>query len=1096
MPRNKVIAKPIVRKSFHLKFGTWNLQGKLSEPLHRDRLMQDLSCKKIHLAALQETHYQPNKDFPSVFDGAQGKLICLNPPAEFTSKRQQYGMGFYVSKELVPHIHGMRSISNRIGVLRLKLNKTKSKTQYLTVINAYAPTMQCTQTTPEATDEFYEQLFATYELYKTSSLLMIGGDFNAKLGMKRPDDIEESIIGRFGKGFRNENGNRLAGFLQQSNFLAANTCFQHPMRHRSTWTSPVLVNHLGKLMYNQIDYILVPQQLALRRHLLINARSYSNQSFESDHKIVIAEMDLTAQYKCPRDISKGRCHRYDSRLLNSLDAKYREDFQLEMERITSDLSDAINSPVAPRKVYKSLVKAFHEAATRTLPRQPTSKRSKPTHFGDPLLDQLSKRQQSLRRRIESSKNRNHVAHLRRIRYDITKCIRERLRILRVERINDICAELERNKGNKQAYEAMRMLQRITHKPLMLTDPDGHHLHTAYEMDPIFTAYYTQFFNQPDHSTVLPWGGDIATPLVDPIRCEETEAAIQFLNNNRASGSDDISAEMFKYGGKHIARIVTSILNGLFEKQCNVEEILDGLLILLNKPNNKPKTADNTRPITLLNVIRKILSTVTLFRIREATGKFISISQSGFRANRSTSDVLWSYRWMTAITQKYKVAFRIIGIDMSKAFDSVNRTMLLESLDQFLQPTEIRIIRYLLSETRLRTRIKGQLGQWFGTNAGIPQGDALSPLLFAIYLELAVRRFKEMHPEYGETIDHFITHYADDTDFIDRLLSESLLDAESLGGQMSDLRAFEQEIDASMSHYNLKLNRSKTEFTLLNRKTSVNLSVKKLGTILDPTEDVRQRIELADQAFGTYWRLWLRKEDVPFPTKLRLYNAAIAPILLYNLHTCGLTATLLKSVDTCHRKHLRRMWGVFYPDRISNEMLYIMTLAQPLSATIIDHRWRLFGHILRLPQNTPANVAMRQYFRYGDLRTAQKYTGQCPYSIQRALHDDLLCYEEPTQFYYGRRRPRVVGLQTLKDLNFYARKAEDRELWKALVTRIRTGYERDLWNSITGDDREDSNDNTNTISTPSRRRLRRRTRRMSDSSSGAVSNTGVSSANSG
>ena len=125
--------------------------------------------------------------------------------------------------------------------------------------------------------------------------------------------------------------------------------FRH--RHR-------LVNHLGKLMYNQIDYILVPQQLALRRHLLINARSYGNQSFESDHKVVIAEMDLTAQYKRPRDVSKGNCKRYDSRLLNSLDPKYRENFQAEMERVTSALSAAIDSPGAPSRVYKSLVKAY------------------------------------------------------------------------------------------------------------------------------------------------------------------------------------------------------------------------------------------------------------------------------------------------------------------------------------------------------------------------------------------------------------------------------------------------------------------------------------------------------------------------------------------------------------------------------------------------------------------------------------------------------------------------------------------------------------------------------------------------------------------
>lgn len=1083
MPRNKRIDTTLIRKTFHLKIATWNLQGKMSEPLHRDRLFQELSSRQVHVAALQETHFQPNKDFPSVFDEAQGKLICLNPPSD-VNKRQQYGLGFYVAADLVPHIHGMRSISNRIGVLRLKLNKTKSKSSYITIINAYAPTMKCTQTTPKATDEFYEQLYHTYEMYKNSSLMIMGGDFNAKLGMKRPDDIDETIIGKYGKGYRNENGKRLASFLQQSNYLAANTCFQHPMRHRSTWRSSVLKNSLGKLMYNQIDYVLVPQRLALRRHLLLDARSYSSQSFESDHKVVIVKMDLTALYKCPKKIPKDRCHSYDSKLLNSLDVTYRENFEAEMTRLTADLSSAIETADAPRRVYNRLVKAFHKAATRTLPRQPKGAGLSPAYINDPELESLSNRQRNLRRRLESCRSTTHVDHLRKIRHNVVNKLKERLRILRVNRINDICAELERNKGNKKAFEAMRLLQKITHKPLMLTDPDGHHLHTAQEMEPIFTAYYTQFFNQLHHEVVSPWGGDSATPLAEPIRLEETEAAIKFLNNNRSSGNDNIPAEMFKYGGPHISRIVTNILNGIFEKQCNVEAVLDGLLTLLNKPNNKPKTADNTRPITLLNVVRKILSTITLFRIREAAGNFISITQSGFRTNRSTSDVLWCYQWMIAMTQKFHMVLRLIGIDMSKAFDSVNRTMLLEALNQFLQPTEVRMIRYLLSTTRLRTRIKGQLGPWFATNAGIPQGDALSPLLFAIYLEVAIRRFKVTHPQYREDITHLISHYADDTDFIDVMTDESLLDAESFEGKMEPLQTFEQEIDESMSYYNLKLNRTKTEFILLNRKTSVNLKVKKLGSILDPTENVRYRIVLAEQAFGTYWRLWLRKGDIPFSTKLRLYNAAIAPILLYNLHTSGLTHTLLKAVDVCHRRHLRRMLGVFYPDQISNVQLYIQTLAQPLSASIVEYRWRLFGHVLRLPKNTPAHMVMNQYFQYEDSQAFLKYLGSCPCNILRTLNDDLRRYETNKVLLKGWRKPDVVLLKSAAALEHYREKAGNRESWREQATRFRKMYELELWKSLTKDELN-SKDNSNSHQNGDCN--------LSDSSSLAVSSTGVSSA---
>src|SRR5690349_14911008 len=104
--------------------------------------------------------------------------------------------------------------------------------------------------------------------------------------------------------------------------------------------------------------------------------------------------------------------------------------------------------------------------------------------------------------------------------------------------------------------------------------------------------------------------------------------------------------------------------------------------------------------------------------------------------RCTADVLWSYRFFMAIVEKYEREFHIMGIDMSKAFDSINRRILLEELRTILGESEYRIITYLLSDTTLQVRIRGYLGKEFRTTIGTPQGDALSPALFIIYLEIA------------------------------------------------------------------------------------------------------------------------------------------------------------------------------------------------------------------------------------------------------------------------------------------------------------------------------------------------------------------------
>ena len=69
-------------------------------------------------------------------------------------------------------------------------------------------------------------------------------------------------------------------------------------------------------------------------------------------------------------------------------------------------------------------------------------------------------------------------------------------------------------------------------------------------------------------------------------------------------------------------------------------------------------------------------------------------------------------------------------------------------------------------------------------------------------------------------------------------------------------------------------------------------------------------------------------------------------------TWGLTQADLVRIDTYHRRHLRQIIGVRWPNRISNVALYHRCQSRPISESIITARWRLFGHVLRLPRDAP------------------------------------------------------------------------------------------------------------------------------------------------
>ena len=110
---------------------------------------------------------------------------------------------------------------------------------------------------------------------------------------------------------------------------------------------------------------------------------------------------------------------------------------------------------------------------------------------------------------------------------------------------------------------------------------------------------------------------------------------------------------------------------------------------------------------------------------------------------------------------------------------------------------------------------------------------------------------------------------------------------------------------------------------------------------------------------SYHKAWTN-HLVSNETKIRMYNACVVPILTYNLATVGFTLTQERQLNAHHRKQMKHVLGIFYPQKISNEKLYEKTKTEPLSIQIARLRMGLFGHILRLPANVPAQITMEIY----------------------------------------------------------------------------------------------------------------------------------------
>ena len=82
-----------------------------------------------------------------------------------------------------------------------------SKYKKLTVVQAYAPTNDAMD---EEKNDFYKQLQDTVSRCNINDLIVVMGDLNAKVGNNNTN--REEVMGKFGVGVMNDNGERLCDF--------------------------------------------------------------------------------------------------------------------------------------------------------------------------------------------------------------------------------------------------------------------------------------------------------------------------------------------------------------------------------------------------------------------------------------------------------------------------------------------------------------------------------------------------------------------------------------------------------------------------------------------------------------------------------------------------------------------------------------------------------------------------------------------------------------------------------------------------------------------------------------------------------------------
>ena len=309
---------------------------------------------------------------------------------------------------------------------------------------------------------------------------------------------------------------------------------------------------------------------------------------------------------------------------------------------------------------------------------------------------------------------------------------------------------------------------------MIHDKDDKIIGNSEEKYQTVKKHFHDHFYNPEVDEIQPFIGD-PRPLENKITRDEVKAATKAMNNNKAMGDDGIPLELLKYGPDELADSIANILNTVLETHNSEIQFGQSILLPMLKPKKTPGPVKHLRPLNLLTSIRKTLSNITLNRIKGTVDNYLAQSQAAYRKGRSTTDVVWAHRFVAAKVQKYQdIQVNITGLDMSSAFDTVERAKLLSELESIVREDESRMCRLLLSKTSMELRFENHPEEVFVTNKGSPQGDAISGTFFNIAFERALRDLRTEINKQDPMIEHSYCRptsmppemvYADDSDFL-------------------------------------------------------------------------------------------------------------------------------------------------------------------------------------------------------------------------------------------------------------------------------------------------------------------------------------------